>query len=170
MKAKAAGSGRSPSIFTYATNDTQTEVQSQYYFGEAATFLSLGDFIYVSYDTSTDLYVVSNSSLKDGGVHQVDVQAVALFTGDTGATDAAGVTSERVSLAIQGADGLFDLFTYRNNTDTKALILAADYFIVDGTYLEQDDIIYVVANDGAFMIRVLTATPTGVTVEEIIFA
>jgi len=167
MKAKAAGSGTTPSIFTYATTDTLTEIQSQNYFEEAAAFLSLGDFIYISYDASTSLYVVSNKQLISGGTNTLNIQTLALFVGDTRATDTAGQTVKGLSLCIQGAAGLFTTYSYRNNTDVQTTILTAGYFSELGEVLDVGDIIYVVANDGGMLVTVLT-TGTAVTVEEVV--
>lgn len=167
MKAKSGGSGKAPSIFTYATTDTLAEIQSDNYFKKAASFLSKGDFIYISYDASTALYVVSNSQLIAGGINRVNVQALSLFVGDDRATDIAGQTVKGLSLCIQGAAGLFTTYSYRNNTDVQATILAAEYFSELGDVLDVGDIIYVVANDGGMLVTVLT-TGSSVAVEEVV--
>ncbi len=170
VKAKGGGSGKCPSIFTYNTTETQGEIEAVNYFGEGATFLTLGDIIYVSFDTSTFPYVVSHVAVNDGGAHDVNIQHYDAFVGDTRATDTAGCRVDGISQIIQGADGLFTTFAYRNNTDVKAVISADDYFIEAGLFLEVDDILYCVANDGLIILRVLTAGTAGVTTEEIVFA
>ncbi len=170
IKAKCAGSGKSPSIFTYGTDDTKAVVQGANYFKEGAGFLSLGDIIFISYDVSTEPYVVSAVNIVSDGDNVVNVQAYHSFVGDTRDTDGAGCRVDGLSQAFQGGEGLFGVYTYRNNTDTVAVQGVADYFIEAGLFLNVGDIIMGVAIDGAYMARVLTSGVNGVTLEEIVFA
>ena len=119
-------------------------------------FLSVGDLIYASYDVDTTNYIVSHVAVKDGGAHEVNVQLQSLYVGDDRATDVPGPgATETMSLAIQGALGLFNLYTYRNNSNTKAEMLAPGYFWGAG-HFRVGDLIACVASDGYQNVRVLT--------------
>ncbi len=172
VKALGGGSGAVPGVFTYKTEDTQAVIEGTNYFGEAASFLSLGDIIYISYDTDTIPYVVSNKMLIDPATDAplVNIQAYDLFAGDTRDTDGAGCRTDKFSSVIQGADGLFSAYTYRNNSDAVADVIVADYFIAAGSFLEEEDLIFAICIDGFQLVRVLTTGVGGVTTEAITLA
>jgi len=156
MKACGAGSGKAPTIFTYNTDDTLATVETADYFREGASFLTVGDIIYVSYDASTVPFIVSHVAVVEGGEHEVNVQESSAFVGDARATDIAGAgATTTMSLAILGANGLFNFYTYRNNSNTKAEMLASGYFWGKG-HIRVGDIISCVASDGFQNLRVLT--------------
>jgi len=157
IKASGGGNGKAPTIFTYTTDDTLALVGGANYFRDGAGFLTIGDIIYVSYDVGTVVYVVSHVALFDGGLHEVNVQTQTAFVGDARGTDIAGAgATTTMSLAILGANGLFNFYTYRNNSNTKAEMLASGYFWGEG-HIRVGDIISCVASDGFQNLRVLTA-------------
>lgn len=184
LKAVSAGSGRAPAVYTYRTDDSIAAVTTLGYFAEAVSIFEVGDIVWLNPDNGTGLTkIICVKSLPvDGGAHEVDFSTFLSFAGDIRATDATGYRPENFSGNIGAGSGCFNYFTYRNNTDAKAVILAANYFdredpaaptAVDGSaglFLEIGDIIEVIANDGTFMARVLTVGAGSTTTEEIIFA
>ncbi len=154
IKSSGAGFGVAPAIFTYGTDDDEATVETANYFREGAPILNVGDIIYVSYDLSTEAYIVSHVAFADGGAHEVNVQEQSVFVGDDRGTDIAGDgATTGMSLAIMGAEGLFNFFTYRNNSTTKAGMLASGYFWGAGI-LRVGDLISCVASDGFQNLRV----------------
>ena len=173
VKAVAAGSVVAPALFSYNTTDTLAAVTTAGYLSDAALFLQVNDIILAMTGAEgakvlTKLIVTARVIKDDGTAHTLTVITHTSFVGDTRATDTAGFLKGNLSRGIDGANGLYSYYTYRNNTDVKAVIAAADYFIEAGTYLEVGDIIEAVGNDGTLYLRVLTAGPAGVTTGSIL--
>lgn len=174
MKAVIAGSVVAPSLFSFNTLDTQAVVEGAGYFSEAAPFLQQNDIILclMGAEGAKVLvkYIVSARVIHDDGTpHLLNVQAAPLWTGDTRDTDGIGFKSTNLSRGIGGADGLYNHYTFRNNSNTKAEIVAADYFLDARDVLEVGDIIEVASIEGASYLRV-TAAGTTVTTEAIVLA
>ena len=58
------------------------------------------------------------------------------------------------------------LFTYKSTVDTKAQIVAADYFLSAYQILEEGDMIMLYGTDGGATVHVTAATSATVTVGE----
>jgi len=169
LKPMSAGSGRAPGIFTYHTPDTIANITTEGYFPHG--LFEPNDIIYATpLETGFSKVICVEAGVDVDGNSVVDFSTIASFAGDVRETDEAGYQSENFGVGNGSAQGVFMHYTYRNNTDTKALILGADYFLEAGLFLEIGDIIECVSVDGAFMARVLTTGTAGVTIEEIVFA
>ena len=171
LKAMSAGSGKAPSIFTYRTPDSIVDLTTAGYFKEAVAIFEVGDLIFANVNDNADVafLVCAESTPVDGGNHLVNFSTTSSFVGDIRATDVAGYQSDNFGGNLGAGGAVFNYFTYRNNTDVTATILAPDYFLEAGLFLEVGDMVQVVANDGAFLMRVLTTGTTGVTTEEVVF-
>ena len=171
LKAVAGGSAITPSIFTYRSNDPLAEIIANGYFTDAFGIFEIADIIFVNHsnDTSYAKIICTTKTAVPGGVHDIEFIQAINYLGDTRATDNAGFESKHLSLAMMAGERSFNLYTFRNNTDALATILAADYFLDAAPILNPGDILEVIANDLSQEIRVLTSSAAGVTTEAITF-
>jgi len=173
LKALTSGSGKAPAIFTYTTPNTIAEITTLGYFDDngGSGIFEPNDIIYaVPLDGGAFAKIICVQNDKSAGLgEKLNFSTTTSFAGDTRATDEAGYQSDNFGVGIGSGQGVFMQHTYRNNTDTKALILGDDYFIEAGLFLEIGDIIEIVAKDGHTMATVLTTGTAGVTLREIVF-
>ena len=170
LKAMAAGSAKAPGVFTYHTDDSIAEITTEGYF-DKANFVMPNDIIYATPLNggilSKIICVKSDQSEPIGS--QTNFSVFASFAGDVRATDEAGYQSDNFGVGLGSAQGVFMQHTYRNNTDTQALIATADYFVEAGKFLSVGDVIECVSVDKAFMLMVTAADATTVVTREIVF-
>ncbi len=168
LKALGGGSGKAPALFMYESVDAIAEVSGADYFKDGIGAFEAEDIMITNTLTggANTIFILICSTYDrqpDGNDSTITFTSQATFAGDVRATDLVGYQSDNMSRVIDGANGLFSSYTYRNNTDLIATILADDYFLEAGLFLEVGDMIYVIANDDFALLRVATATVATVT-------
>ena len=173
LKGYMAGSGQAPGVWKHTSEDTFTDVTTAGYIGkDVVPVLNVGDFVFLTVNDSGGarmgrIAIVATKNIYDNGTpHEADLSDITTYAGDVRATDPAGFQLANFSGNI-GAGASPRVFTYRNNTDSKATIAADGYFNELGEYgLKVNDLILTVANDGATILKV---TGVGSTVTTQVF-
>ncbi len=176
LKALGGGSGKAPNLFMLSTADTLVDITTANYFKDGIAIFNAGDIIIVNHSFvaldsgSISIIVCAIYARQADGDHTITFSTYSTFAGDVRATDDAGYQSDNFSKIVGGGAPsiLFVPYTYRNNTDVTATIVADDYFLEAGLFVNAGDFIYVVANDGIVLLRVLIADITTVTTEQIL--
>ncbi len=174
LKAIGAGSGKAPGFFMYDSVDTLPEIGADNYFIDAFGAFEAEDIMVVNYakgvSNSVTLMICSTYDRQADGSHTIAFSGHDTFVGDVRAIDPIGYQSDNFSKIVDGGapDVLFTPYTYRNNTDVLATIVADDYFIEAGLFLEIGDFVYVIANDDFALLRVATAGVNGVTFTNVV--
>ena len=169
----AGGSGKAPGIYSYTTPDSIADVTANGYWNELGLTLQIGDIIIATLLTGgatiVRTLVVNLSTSEDS-----KAALITAFVGDIRAIDEAGYQSDNFSGNI-GAGSSSRLFTYRNNTDVIATIVASGYFNELATVLVPGDLIIIVAGgglagEGASYARILDVLDGVVTTQLITLA
>ena len=171
LRAYGAGSGKTPGIWMYKTEDGVGDLTAAGYLDkDIVPVLNVGDFFFVStwidsaVSKTARILVVSARSIKDdGSIPTADLTPIGGYIGDGGEypADPAGFNRENFGVGF-GGGGSSRLFTYRNNTDNKATISADGYFDDILEALQPNDLILCIGSNAAFMVQV-TAADTTVT-------
>ena len=164
-----AGSGQAPGVWVYKSNDLLVDITTPGYVDASVVpSLNVGDWIFLLHKDSSGnphgrVAIVASKTINDDGTpNEADLSELTSYAGDVRATDPAGFQLANFSGNI-GAGATPRVFTYRNNTDSKATIAADGYFNELGEYgLQVNDMILTIANDGATILRV---TEVGSTVK-----
>ncbi|RLA77102.1 MAG: hypothetical protein DRG30_01150 [Epsilonproteobacteria bacterium] len=165
LKAVGSAGGVGPRVFTYSTPDTLVECTTEGYFKDAVAIFEPNDIIFVNYDNGASngatTIICVQSDAVDGGAHIVDFSTTASFAGDVRDTDAplsSGQSiTQNVSMVIDGANGVGNVFTYRHNSHPLANLNASAFWSMNGNKFKAGDLIHCIMNDGYQLTRILVS-------------
>lgn len=164
----ATAGAKAPSVFTYSNiNDTVADMTREGYFNAlAGTSLKPGDLVYATTSLGLRLLVCGFANSSAGTGYNTKFAIMAVYVGLKTAEDVAGDLAGFGGNIGAGSNSR--MFTFRNDAD--ALVDMTDnYFFQVRNELEEGDLIYCVANDGAEFIKVVTANNTAVETSNITF-